>query len=119
MRVTLNQQDVTAVLIQEDWVQLSVNGAINPSLAAAYMFTKAGVLAMTLAAPVVTLDDGKTIKMSSNTANAHTVTTAGLLKTGTASINTATFAALAGAGFVIEAFQGFWMVISSVAITFS
>ena len=98
---------------------LGTNGAINPSLPAFYVITKAGVLAMTLAAPVVGADEGKIIGISSNTANAHTVTATGLFNTGSASVNLATFAAFAGAGFQVMAVQGKWNVLSSVGITFS
>lgn len=98
---------------------LTTNGAINPSAAATYVITKAGVLADTLAAPVVGTDDGKIITVTSNTANAHTITATGLLQTGSASVNLATFAASAGAGLTLMAYQGKWNVLSSVGITFS
>jgi hypothetical protein len=55
----------------------------------------------------------------SQTANAHTITATGLLNTGSASVNVATFAAFAGANVVLMAFNGKWNVISSVGITFS
>jgi hypothetical protein len=98
---------------------LAVNGAIPPSIPATYVITKAGVLADTLAAPVVTTDDGKVIIITSNTANAHTITATGLLQCGTAAVNVATFAAQAGAGLTIMAYQGKWNVLGSVGITFS
>lgn len=93
--------------------------AIPPHVAATYVVTKAGVDAMTLAAPTATTDDGLTITISSNTANAHTLTATGLLQCGTASVNLATFAAHPGAGLVLMAYQGRWSVISSTGITFS
>ena len=98
---------------------LSVNGAIPPSTPATYVITKAGVLADTLAAPVVGTDDGKTIVVTSATANAHTVTATGLFQTGAATVNLATFAAFPGAGFTVMAYQGKWNVLASVGITFS
>lgn len=117
-------QPVTATTVQssgtiETLVALTTNGAINPNTAANYVITKAGVLADTLAAPTATTDDGKVILVTSNTANAHTITATGLLQTGSASVNVATFAAQAGAGVTLMAYQGKWNVLGSVGITFS
>jgi len=103
----------------ETLVALTTNGAIDPHTAANYVITKAGVLADTLAAPTATTDDGKVILVTSNTANAHTITATGLLQTGSASVNVATFAANAGAGLTLMAYQGKWNVLGSVGITFS
>lgn len=100
-------------------VALAVNGAIPSHTGHTYVITKAGVLADTLAAPTATTDDGIEITITSNTANAHTVTATGLLQTGTASVNVATFAAFAGAGLTLMAYQGKWNVLASVGITFS
>ena len=77
------------------------------------------MLADTLAAPTATTDDGIVITVTSNTANAHTIQATGLLQTGTASVNLATFAAQPGAGLTLMAYQGKWNVLSSVGITFS
>ena len=93
--------------------------AIPPHVPHTYVVTKAGVDAMTLAAPTATTDDGLIIVVTSNTANAHTITATGLLQTGTASVNVATFAAQKGAGVTLMAYQGKWNVLSSVGITFS
>lgn len=98
---------------------LTTNGAIPPHTPATYVITKAGVLVDTLAAPTVGTDDGIIITITSNTANAHTLTATGLLQTGTASVNVATFAAQAGAGLTLMAYQGKWNVLNSVGITFS
>lgn len=98
---------------------LTQDGAIAPSTPASYVITKAGVLAATLAAPVVGTDDGKVILITSNTASAHTLTATGLLQTGTAFVNVATFAAQKGAGLTLMAYQGKWNVLGSVGITFS
>jgi len=97
---------------------LSVNGAITVA-SGNYVITKAGVLADTLAAPTAGTQDGTLIRIMSTTANAHTLTATGLFQTGTASVNLATFAAQAGAGLVLMAYNGKWIVISSVGITFS
>ena len=98
---------------------LSASGAVPPHVPHDYVVTKAGVAALTLAAPTATTDDGVTITITSNSAYAHTLTATSLLQTGTASVNVATFAAYAGAGLTLIAYQGKWNVISSVGITFS
>jgi len=100
-------------------VALTTNGAIPPRVAATYTITKAGVLADTLAAPTATEDDGLIIRIVSATAFAHTVTATGLLQTGSANANVATFAANAGAGLTLMAYNAKWVVVSSVGITFS
>lgn len=98
---------------------LTTNGAIAPHTIANYVITKAGVLAMTLAAPTAGTDDGLIITITSDTANAHTVTATGLFGTGTSSVNLATFAAQLGSGFAIMAYNAKWLVLYSVGITFS
>lgn len=100
-------------------VALSVNGAIPAHVSHTYSITKAGVLADTLAAPTSGADDGLEIIITSTTAFAHTLTATGLLATGTASVNVATFAAFAGAGLTLMALGGKWQVVCSVGITFS
>jgi len=98
---------------------LTTNGAIPVRPSASYIITKAGVLADTLAAPTATTDDGVTITVTSSTAFAHTITATGLLNTGSASVNVVTFAAFAGAGLTLQAYQGKWNVLASTGITFS
>ncbi len=93
--------------------------AVPPHTPATYVITKAGVDAMTLAAPTATTDDGLVITITSDTANAHTLTATGLLNTGAAAVNVATFAAHAGAGLSLMAYQGAWNVMSQIGITFS
>jgi hypothetical protein len=107
-----------------NFVSLLVNGAVPigpPLVPAIYQINKAGVLADTLAAPVAGAanDDGKVIWIVSNTANAHTVTATGLYQSGSASVNLATFAAFAGAGMQLMAFNAKWVVMSSVGVTFT
>lgn len=70
--------------------------------------------AATLAAPT---SDGIVLRISSTTANAHTLTATGLFQCGTASVNLATFAANAGAGLTIVSYNGKWVVQASVGIT--
>jgi len=100
-------------------VPISASGAVDPHTPNRYFINKAGVAALTLAAPTAGADDGLTILFNSTTANAHTITATGLLKVGTASVNVATFAAFAGAGLTLIAFNGLWYVDSANAITFS
>lgn len=98
---------------------ISASGAVSPFISAVYVITKAGVAALTIAAPTAGVDDGNEVTLISTTAFAHTLTATGLLKTGTAAVNVATFAAFAGAGVTLTAYQGLWYVTESVAITFS
>lgn len=100
-------------------VALTTNGAIPPHTTATYVITKGSLLGDTLAAPTATTDDGVHINVTSNTAYAHTITATGLLQTGTASVNVATFAAVAGATLELMAYQGKWNVMNSNQITFS
>lgn len=98
---------------------ISASGAVAPRVAANYVITKAGVAALTLAAPTSGTDDGLQIVITSGTAFAHTLTATGLLNTGSASVNVATFAAFAGAGLTLVAYAGKWNVLSSTGITFT
>lgn len=100
-------------------LQLLTTNAALPVVTGKYAITKAGVLADTLAAPTAGSQDGIIIQISSTTANAHTLTATGLFQCGTASVNLATFAAQAGAGLVVMSYNGKWIVLSSVGITFS
>ncbi len=95
---------------------LSASGAMLPHVAATYVITKAGVAALTLAAPTATTDDGKVIVITNSTANAHTLTATGLFSTGTATVNLATFAAFAGSSITLMAYQAKWNVISLNAV---
>jgi len=116
--VTSDSQSITApgalALVTQ-----SADGALNPNLAATYKVTKAGVCAMTLAAPTAGVDDGKVITVVSVTANAHTITATGLFQCGTAATDLATFAAQAGASVTLMANNAKWTVLSNNAITFS
>jgi hypothetical protein len=94
---------------------ITASGAITPT-AANYVITKAGVAAMTLAAPAT---DGLVLFITSNTAFAHTITATGLLQTGSANVNVATFAAFAGASLQLVSYGGKWNVRDQIGITFS
>lgn len=97
---------------------LTTNGAITVA-SGMYVITKAGVLADTLAAPTAGVQDGMIISIISSTADAHTLTATGLLQTGATYVNLATFAAHAGAGLTLMAYNGYWIVLYSNGITFS
>lgn len=93
------------------------DGALNPDLDQTYVITKGSAAALTLAAPINPGSNGKTITVTSNTAFAHTITTATLLDTGTALTTSVVFAAFAGASVTLMAWAGRWKIISSNAIT--
>lgn len=96
-----------------------VSGAITiPGVDTKIVLNKAGVAAMTLAAPSKA-QDGLVLNITSNTAQAHTVTATSLLSTGSANVSVATFAAQKGAGFTIMAVNGLWNVLSQIGITFT
>ncbi len=102
---------------------ITAAGAL-PVQAATNLITNAAVTALTLAAPVAGAQntggqDYMTLEVISSTGYAHTLTATGLLQTGSASVNLATFAAYAGANLTLMAFNGKWIVISAVGITFS
>lgn len=109
----LSQDELNALLSNPLDVnhQLAASGAIDPTTPGRYVITKAGVAAMTLAAPVAGRDDGLEIYIGSTTANAHTVTaTGGNFQSGAAGVTIATFPAQAGAGLFLMAFGGKWIV---------
>ena len=95
----------------------AANGALAISSGTA-MLTKAGVNAMTLAAPTAA-QDGTTLTVVSQTANAHTITATGLIDDGVTggSKTTATFAAFPGASIVLMASNLKWAVISKNVVT--
>ena len=97
----------------------SANGALALIPGSATL-TKAGVAAMTLAAPTVA-QEGLILRVVSQTANAHTITATGLIDDGVTggSKTTATFAAFAGASIELMASNLKWAVISKNAVTIS
>lgn len=100
-------------------VPVTADGALSPHNSATYIVTKAGVAAMTLAAPTATVDDGIIITIVSSTANAHTLTATGLIGDGSTTTDVATFGAHPGASVSFIAYQGKWLTLYSTAITFS
>jgi|SRR5208282_3299730 len=99
--------------------QISASGAIDPHTAGRYVITKGSIAVLTLAAPTAGIEDGLLIEIISSTLFAHTLTATGLLSTGTASVNEATYAVYAGAGLCLEAYNALWLVRYSNGITFS
>lgn len=105
-------------------IAVTASGAIAVRPSANYVITKAGIAAMTLAAPTAGAisgggDDGVTIFVASSTANAHTITATGLLQTGSAFTDVATFNASAGASLELMAYNGKWIVAAANGISFS
>lgn len=100
----------------------SANGAITiPDRGSKTVFvTKAGVCAMTLAAPTATTHDGVRITFVSTTAQAHTVTvaTAGFNDLGAAG-DVGTFGGAKGDGLTVAAYQGDWYVVGNINVTFA
>jgi len=95
------------------------NGALAIAQGTATL-TKAGVNAMTLAAPTVA-QEGLILRVVSQTANAHTITATSLIDDGVTggSKTTATFAAFAGASIELMASNLKWAVISRNNVTVS
>jgi hypothetical protein len=100
-------------------VLAAANGAIAIA-ESTVVLTKAGVAAMTLAAPTAA-QNGTRITVTSATANAHTITATGLIDDGVTggSKTTATFAAFAGASCELMAYEGKWHTLSLKAVTVS
>lgn len=112
-------EDMQKPRYKPDIVWMSVSGAIAiPTRDTTVILNKAGVAAMTLAAPGKD-QSGLILEVTSDTAQAHTVTATGLLSTGTASVNVATFAAQKGSGLGLKAVDGLWNVTWATGITFS
>lgn len=109
---------IISYINQKTLTLIAASGAV-PVAAGENVITDAGAAALTLAAPVVGTQDGLMLNIESATAFAHTLTATGLLQTGTASVNVATFAAQPGAGLMLMAYNGKWIVKASVGITFS
>lgn len=100
-------------------VLVSASGAIDPHTSNRYFITKAGVAALTLAAPTAGADDGLCIELMSTTANQHTLTATGLFIDGAGHTNVATWSANAGGSITLQAYNGKWYVISTLNVTMS
>jgi hypothetical protein len=111
--------DAIQKLLAAPRVVVSASGAIDPHTANRYVITKAGVAALTLAAPTAGADDGMQIDFISTTANQHTITATGLFVDGAGHVNVATFPANAGGQILLEAYQGKWYVLNAQAVVMS
>ena len=95
---------------------ISANGAL-PVVSGSVAVTKAGVCAMTLAAPSYA---GVRLTVTSYSDNAHTITATGLVHDGTTGAHTTgTFAAFKGASVTLEGYDGKWLVIASNLVTWA
>ena len=104
---------------------IAANGALSVSSGHYELITKAGVIALTLAAPTAGVDDGMVIIIHANNgAYADTLTATGLIQTGGAGspYTTATFGvttAFNGASLELMALGGYWFVIAQQGVAFS
>ncbi len=107
---------------RDNLVEYSVSGAIAvPKRNTIVVLSKAGVAVMTLLAPAGD-QNGMRLTITSNTAQAHTITTVNLLADGSSGSphNTATFTTgYIGQGLVLVAYQGLWQVESSNHIAYT
>lgn len=110
--------DALLKLLSGEFAELAASGAIDPRLPGRAVITKAGVAALTLAAPNVG-DDGLYKLIVSSTANAHTITATGLYADGAAHVNLATFAAQIGASILLMAYKSKWYVVNLQGVTMS
>lgn len=99
---------------------MSADGAITIK-DGVVVVTKAGVCAMTLAAPLPVHDDGKTLVIDSHTAQAHTLTLAGGLRGAGSGADVGTFGGAIGDGIVLYAYNGAWYPVpgTNVNVTFA
>jgi hypothetical protein len=102
--------DAVQKLLVAPFVILAASGAVDPHTANRYIITKAGVAALTLAAPTSGTDDGLEIKLVSGTANQHTLTATALFEDGAGHVNVATFPTGIGGVIKLVAYQGKWYV---------
>ena len=94
----------------------AVSGAL-PVVSGSVILTKAGVSAMTLAAPSYA---GVRLTVTSYSDNAHTITATGLVHDGTTGAHTTgTFAAFKGASVTLEGYDGKWLVVASNLVTWA
>jgi hypothetical protein len=93
---------------------------INAHVSGNYVINTGSADAMTLGAPTAGTDDNLSIVIYSNTAFAHTLTATGLLQTGqSGKTGVLTFAAFAGCGCTLRAFNGKWQVLGSQSMTYT
>jgi hypothetical protein len=109
--------DAVQKMLAAPLVLIGASGAIDPHSANRYILTKAGVAAMTLAAPTAGADDGLLIEITSSTANAHTVTATGLYEDGAGHVNLATFPGSIGGYLKLMAYNAKWYVLAAFNVT--
>lgn len=106
-----------AVTALQKHTAMAADGAITIG-AGTVVFTKAGVVAATLAAPTAG-QAGTRMTFIAGTANAHVITATGLLDDGVTggSKDLATFAAFVGASLTLEAYNLKWVVVANNNVT--
>jgi hypothetical protein len=104
---------------------ITANGALSVSSGNYVLNTKAGVIALTLAAPTAGVQDGMVITITANNgAYADTLTATSLIQTGGSGspYTTATFGVTAnynGASLTLKSYNGYWYVVSAVNVAFT
>lgn len=104
---------------------IAANGALSVSSGNYALITKAGVIALTLAAPTAGVQDGMVIVIKANNgAFADTLTATALIQTGGSGspYTTATFgvtSAFNGASLTLQSYGGFWFVVASTNVAFT
>ncbi len=95
---------------------IAADGAL-PVVSGSSIVTKAGVCAMTLAAPSA---NGVRRTVTSYSDNAHTITATGLVHDATTGTHTTgTFAAFKGASVTLEGYDGKWLVVGGSGVTWA
>lgn len=106
----------TGVPTQSNVEVASADGAIVSIAGGHVHITKAGVCALTLAAPY---GDGATLVIVSETANAHTVTVASAASGGGTGQDVGTFGGAINDGCTLVSRNGKWWVSSTRNVTFA
>ena len=102
-------------------VQLLATAGAIPTQSGTYVITIASAGAFTLAAPTAGTQDGTVLTIYSSTAYAHTLTATGGTFYGgvVTNVTVYTFAAYAGSGITLMAYNGHWIVLGTVAGSFT
>lgn len=101
------ESEVGALIAPLPVVLASADGAITIKHGIVAI-TKAGVCALTLAAPTAGVDDGKTLIIDATTAAAHTLTISGGLRGAGSGADVGTFGGAIGDGIMLYARNGAW-----------
>jgi hypothetical protein len=110
--------DALNAFLKGEFTHILASGALDPRAEGRFLIDKAGVAALTLAAPNLG-DDGLYKRIISTTAQAHTITATGLYQDGAGHVNLATFAAQIGASIDLMALAGKWVVVRVQGVTMS